>query len=146
MRFTSEIRVEWGDVDAAGVVYFPHFFRYFSITETGFYRSLGWNMLDLEESLEIRLPRVNAGCQFMRPARFGDLLKISMEIESITTKAIKYLFEVQRQAEMIATGYLVVASVSITDFKAVPLPDKLRDLLKSYTRGDQGNNLETEDS
>ncbi len=130
--FRYEIYVEWADVDLVGVVYFPHFFRYFSMTETAFYRSLGLTMLDLEESLAIRLPRVDAQCRFRKPARFGDRLTIRMNISRLGRKTITYAFEVLRGEDLIADGHLIIASVSITDFKSIPLPDKLLSMLEPY--------------
>ncbi len=131
-RFTAPMSVEWGDVDLAGVVYYPHFFRYFSITESKFYASMGKSMLELEESLGIRLPRVEAYCRYLSPARFGDQLDISLEIEHIGTKTVKYLFDVQRDETAIASGHLVISSVSMADFKAIPLPEDLLRFLEPY--------------
>jgi acyl-CoA thioester hydrolase len=135
-RYKTEVAVHWGDVDLAGVVYFPHFFRYFSIAETEFYRSNGLSMVELEESLNIRLPRVDARCRYLMPARFGDRLSIVMEIEHIGTKTVKYLFEVRRGNDMIAQGHLVIVAVSIADFKAIPLPSGLREFLRPYAPSD----------
>lgn len=135
-RFTTEITVQWGDVDLAGVVYFPHFFRYFSIAESEFYHSLGLTMLELEESLNIRLPRVEAACRYLKPARFADRLSVSLEIERITTKTVKYRFDARRGDEAIAEGHLVIASVSMADFKAIPLPEKLRAMLQPESSSD----------
>jgi acyl-CoA thioester hydrolase len=137
-RFTTEITVQWGDVDLAGVVYFPHFFRYVDIAEAEFYNSLGPTVLELEESLGIRLPRVEATCRFLKPARFGDRLSVTLEIERLSTKTVRYLFGVRRGNEAIAEGHLVIASVSIADFKAIPLPQKLRELLRPYAPPDGG--------
>ncbi len=135
-RFTAEVDVQWGDVDLAGVVYFPHFFRYANIAEAEFYHSLGSTVLELEESLGIRLPRVEASCRFLKPARFGDRLSVTLEIEQLSAKTVRYLFSVRRGDEAIAEGHLVIASVSITDFKAIPLPQRLRELLRPYAPAD----------
>ncbi len=137
-RFTTEVTVQWGDVDLAGVVYFPHFFRYVDIAEAEFYHSLGPTVLELEESLGIRLPRVEATCRFLKPARFCDRLSVTLEIGRLSTKTVRYLFDVRRGDEAIAEGHLVIASVSIADFKAVPLPQKLRELLQPYAPPDGG--------
>ena len=131
-RFTTELTVQWGDVDLAGVVYYPHFFRYFSIAETEFYRSLGPTMLEIEDGQEIRLPRVDAGCKFLNPAHFGDNLTISLEIACIGEKTIKYLFVVKRENDEIAKGHLIIASVSQKEFKSVPLPEEFLELLQPF--------------
>ena len=133
MTFTTQLTVQWADVDLAGVVYFSHFFRYFNITETEFYRSLGSTVLELEESLGIRLPRADAHCRYLKPAHFGDRLSVRMDIGRIGTKTVKYLFDVRRGEEAIAAGHLVIASVSMAGFKSVPLPRELREMLETHT-------------
>ena len=131
-RFTVTTPVRWADVDLAGAVYFPQFFRFFNIAEEEFYRSLGRTVVEIEEALEIRLPRVDAHCRFLQPAHFGDLLSVALEIGRIGAKTIKYEFDVQRGADAIAEGHIVIASVNMTDFKAIPLPDDLRTMLEPY--------------
>jgi acyl-CoA thioester hydrolase len=137
-RFTTDVTVQWGDVDLAGVVYFPHFFRYVDMAEAAFYRSLGPTILELEESLGIRLPRLEATCRFVKPARYYDRLSVTLEIEQFGTKTVKYLFDIRRGDEAIAEGHLVIISVSMAEFKAVPLPQKLRELLQPYAPPDGG--------
>jgi acyl-CoA thioester hydrolase len=132
-KFSLDVTVHWSDVDLAGVVYFPHFFRYFSMTETEFYRSLGPTMLELEESLAIRLPRVDAHCRYLKPVHFGEQIKVELAIDYIGGKTIKYGFDVLREEELVAQGHLVIASVSMSDFKSVPLPDKLLEMLDPFT-------------
>jgi acyl-CoA thioester hydrolase len=136
-KFSNEVLVHWSDVDLAGVVYFPHFFRYFSMTETAFYRSLGPTMLELEESLDIRLPRVDAHCRYLKPVHFGERLTVELSIDQISKKTVKYGFDVVRDGELVAHGHLVIASVSMSDFKSVPLPDRLLELLQSYTPSEE---------
>ncbi len=131
-EFEHQINVEWGDTDLVGVVYFPNYFRYFSMTETAFYRSLGLTMLELEESLGIRLPRVDAQCSFRKPARFGDHLNVRMRIAHMGEKTIKYVFHTQRGDELIAEGHVIIASVSLETFKSIPLPQRLTAMLEPY--------------
>ena len=131
-KFSTEVLVQWADVDLAGVVYFPHFFRYFSIAEAAFYRSMGPTMSELGESLEIYLPRLDAHCRYIKPVHFGDQLQIELSIDHIGDKTIKYLFEVTRSQDLVAQGHLVIISVSISDFKPTPLPTRLREMLEPY--------------
>jgi acyl-CoA thioester hydrolase len=138
-RFTASFTVQWADVDLAGVVYFPHFFRYFSETEAAFYRSLGPNLLELEESLGIRLPRVEAACRYLKPARFGEQLDVSLSIARLGAKTVRYEFDVCRGDEAIAAGHLVIASVTMADFKSIPLPQPMRQLLEPYAPPDGGS-------
>ncbi|MFQ6015877.1 MAG: acyl-CoA thioesterase [Anaerolineae bacterium] len=132
--FTTEIRVRWSDIDVAEVVYFGHYFRYFEMAEEDFYRSLGYSPLELEEELGVRLPRIEAHCRFLRPARMSDLLSVTMRVGEIGRKTITYNFEVRKREDeqLLAEGQIVAASVAMDGSRAVELPPKLVKLLEPY--------------
>ena len=132
-KFSTEVEIHWADVDPAGVVYFPHFFRFFSIAEAAFYRSFGPTMLELENALGIHLPRVDAHCRYIKPVRFGEILQIEFSVAHVGSKTIKYQFDVKRTQELVAQGHLVVVSVTQSDFKSTPLPERLREMLAPYS-------------
>ena len=40
-KFTIEERVRWGDVDAAGIIFYGSYIRFFEIAETELFRAVG---------------------------------------------------------------------------------------------------------
>jgi YbgC/YbaW family acyl-CoA thioester hydrolase len=132
--FKTTIRVSWADTDAAQVVHFSNFFRFFEKTEEEFYRSLGFNFDQIVSKYNIWLPRVEAYCQFKKPAKFDNLLEIELTVGEIREKAVKYLFKVRNKgtAETIAEGYLTVVSASKQTGKAIEIPEELKKQLKFF--------------
>ncbi|MEM2281872.1 MAG: acyl-CoA thioesterase, partial [Candidatus Bathyarchaeia archaeon] len=66
--FKALYRVSWVDTDAAQIVHFSNFFRFFERAEEEFYEQMG-----LTEWLGVKdliLPRGEAFCQYKKPARF----------------------------------------------------------------------------
>lgn len=80
--FTTSFRVSWADTDAAQVVHFFNYFKFFEKVEEEFYRHLGFSIDDITNR-GIWLPRVEAFCQFKKPARFNDLIEIELTIEEL---------------------------------------------------------------
>ena len=132
-RFSIEHRVPWPDVDLVGVVYFARFLSYFEMAEVEWMRAQKIDYEGLLNKEKIWLPRVSAHCDYKSPARFGDLLSIEMKLGRLGRSSFKLVYEAYRLPErtQLAEGYMVVAAVSRSTFKAVPLPDELREVLQT---------------
>ncbi|MEM1084887.1 MAG: thioesterase family protein [Verrucomicrobiota bacterium] len=131
-------RVEFYETDMAGIVHFTNFFRFMEACEHSFLRSLDHELHGLVEGLETGWPRVNATCDYRAPARFGDLLTVTLFIEEIRNRSVRYRFEILKEDDtLVAEGRLSVAHVAITPdgINAVPLPDPLREKLKALECG-----------
>ena len=127
-------RVEFHETDLAGIVHFANFFRYMESAEHEFLRSLGHHVHGKSKGLETGWPRVNANCDYRRPARFGDELTIRVTVEEVRTRSTRYGFEFLVKGEGIAIGSITAAHVELAEgeIRAVPIPDDLRAELSAY--------------
>ena len=130
---TIKRRVEFYETDMAGIVHFTNFFRFMEACEHDFLRSLAHELHGVVEGLETGWPRVNATCDYRAPARFGDELTVSLFIEEVRNRSVRYRFEIAKEDLLVAEGSLSVAHVALTDdgIKAVPLPEPLKQRLEA---------------
>jgi len=130
--FKTLYRVSWVDTDAAQIVHFSNFFRFFERAEEEFYQYLG--LIDWLGSKDVIMPRVEAFCQFKKPARFNDLLEIELTVEELKEKVVKYGFRIYNKetAELLANGYLVAVAVNRQTLKATQIPKDVAEKLKAY--------------
>ncbi len=133
--FKVLIRVSWVDTDAAQVVHFSNFFRYFEKAEEEFYRSLGVSFSTATER-GLWFPRVESFCQYHKPARFNDLLRVELVVEEMLEKSVKYGFIVFNDAsgEQLAQGYVVLVAASTQTGKAIAVPQDFAEKLKPFTK------------
>lgn len=124
-----EIRVRWGDVDNAGIIYHPNVFHYFEIGIEEFFRAIG---LAYPEAVRygIAMPRVEVKANFLAPLKFDDLLELETRVEEIKEKSIKFGFEVKREKSTVITGHIIVVTVDPKKWKAIPVPRELTDRLR----------------
>src|SRR2546421_12927081 len=94
--FHTKRRVEFGDTDMAGIVHFANFFRFMESAECEFLRSRGLSVKLDWEGQAIGFPRVSATCDYVSPARFEDLLDVSVSIDRVGAKSVTYAFEFAR--------------------------------------------------
>lgn len=67
------IRIEWGDCDPAGIVYFPRYFEYFDSCTGALFEHAGFRKKELLSTYQIAgIPVVDLKTRFMAPSSFGD--------------------------------------------------------------------------
>ena len=70
-----EIRAHWGDCDAAGIIFYPNYFRWFDECTQALLRSVGFDQRSLREEFGIvGTAAVDASARFTAPVSFGDVL------------------------------------------------------------------------
>jgi len=134
-KFSIEERVRWGDVDAARIIFYGAYIRFFEYAETELFREVGLQYGVMFDELKIWLPRVHLECDFKRAARLDDLLEVNVFVGRFGTKSMRLDFEVRRKGEdeLIATAHFVLAAVNQDTFETVPIPTELRERLAPYT-------------
>lgn len=134
-KFSIEERVRWGDVDAARIIFYGAYIRFFEFAETELFRAVGLSYGVIFDQLNIWLPRVHLECDFHSAARLDDLLEVSVYVGKVGNKSIRLNFEVRRKDEpaLIATAHFVLAAVRQDTFETVALPRQLRESLAPYS-------------
>jgi YbgC/YbaW family acyl-CoA thioester hydrolase len=128
-----DVRVMWADTDAAGIMWFGVFFRYFENAEEELFRQLGQDRTVLLRQHGVFLPRTSVQSRFRSPARLGDELLVGAGVAEITDRRIGYAFDVHERGSgrLIAEASYRVACVDATTFAARSMPAEISDLLAS---------------
>jgi len=100
------VRIEWGDCDPAGIVFYPRYFAMFNhSTELVIERALGMKKQELYRLYGFGgIPSVHSQARFLLPTRYGD----DVEIESAITKVGRSSFSLQHRLSL--GGALAVES------------------------------------
>jgi 4-hydroxybenzoyl-CoA thioesterase len=71
---TRTVRIEWGDCDPAGIIFYPRYFEIFdNATAALFERALGMTKFEYLKAYDFAgFPLVDSRARFLRPTRFGD--------------------------------------------------------------------------
>jgi YbgC/YbaW family acyl-CoA thioester hydrolase len=138
-KFTIEERVRWGDVDAARIIFYGAYIRFFEFAETELFRAVGLSYGEMFDALDVWLPRAHLECDFHRAAQLDDLLEVAVYVGHTGTKSLRLNFEVRRtgEADLVATAHFVLVAVRRDTFESVPLPEELKQRLAPYTQSAQ---------
>jgi acyl-CoA thioester hydrolase len=127
--FRTTRRVEFGDTDLAGIVHFANFFRYMEAAETEFLRARGLTVAWKEAGVKYGFPRVAAACDYLKPARFEDVLDVTVTVGQVGRKSVTYEFEFSRGGEPVAKGRISAVFCRATgegQFESLEIPDEVR--------------------
>ena len=135
---TTEIRVRWGDVDSAGIVFYPRFYEWYDLACEALFDSLG---LPWPETFPrygiVGVPIVESGARFVSPVRYGDAMRIRATVAWVKDKTFRMEYEITVDGRACASGFEVRAwvarpSVPGERLQARPNPDEVA----RWLRGD----------
>lgn len=133
VQFRTTRRIEFVDVDLAGFVHFSRFFIFMETAEHEFLRSLGTSVHTHIDGEEIGWPRLAASCEYLKPARFEDVLEIEVIVKRKGNSSMTYEFRFHRDKTLIARGEVSSICCKIHPqhgLKPIPIPSFLADKIK----------------
>jgi 4-hydroxybenzoyl-CoA thioesterase len=80
---TRTVRIEWGDCDPAGIIFYPRYFEIFdAATAALFERALGLTKFQQLKRFDFAgYPLARTRAKFIRPTRFGDDVTVDSTIK-----------------------------------------------------------------
>jgi acyl-CoA thioester hydrolase len=111
----APVRVRYAETDQMGFAYYANYLAWFEVGRCEWLRSLGWSYRDLEARDAIRLPVIEAHCEYRQPARYDDELLIRAAGEMASPVRIRFTYEVVRASDGagLACGHTVHASTDL---------------------------------
>ncbi len=108
----TTVVVRWGDVDAAGIVFYPRFYEWYDYGSEALFAALGlpWPELFPRHGI-VGVPIVESGSRFASPVRYGDTLTIRSRVAWVKAKTFRMEHEIAVGDRLCASGFEVRAWV-----------------------------------
>jgi len=131
VSYRSQVKVRFGEIDRAGIAYFPNLYHYCHVAFEDFFEEhLGVSYPDLIEKERIGFPTVRVESYFKTPIRYGDVLEISVALTRVGTSSATFEFRANRvgdRALCFASVHIVVC-VEMETFRPVRIPERYREI------------------
>ena len=128
-KFSTNVRVRYGETDQMGVVYHGNYASYFEIARTEWLRNLGVTYKELENK-GIMLPVISLFFNFIKSAKYDDVLTIIVILKKKPLVKIEFDYEIYNQKkEKISTGKSVLAFMDMKTNKLLRCPDYILEKL-----------------
>ena len=121
--------MRYGETDQMGIVYNANYATYFEVARTEWLRNLGVTYKNMEES-GIILPVVSLSFNFIKPAKYDDILTVSVFLKKKPLIKIDFDYEIINQnKEKISTGNSVLAFMDAKTNRPMKCPEYILEKL-----------------
>lgn len=130
-----EVKVQFGDCDPAGIVFFPNFSRWMDAASLHFFMACGvppWRELKQTTGI-VGTPLLELHTRFLRSATYGETLQVHTSVEEWRDKVFIQRHLVRRGDELLCEGretraFVVHPPGEPHRLKAIPIPPEIRAL------------------
>ena len=144
--FSWPVRVYWEDTDAGGIVYYANYLKFMERARSEWLRSVGFEQTPLKEEHGIMFVVVEVEARYRKPARYGELLRVTCRVDSSTRASLTFSQEVFRQQregareaeeaeELLVQSTVRVATLDAVTFRPCALPPFLLERLHESIGG-----------
>ena len=135
MAFVQERVIEWGDCDAAGIVFYPNYFRWIDGCFHAMCRASGFDQMTMMRHHGlVGTPMIQSGLKFRAPGRYHELLSVSATISRLGGSGLTVDYILRVDDRLVAEGQEVRAVAAEVDgrLKSVPMPETIRAALEPW--------------
>lgn len=133
--FKSTFPVRYYETDQMAVVHHSNYIRYFEIARDEMMVRLGFPIERCEKELGIQVPIVSVECHFKHPARMGDVLTATAEVNSVPLAKMVIRQTVYNQDGVLcADGTVTLGFISSTTFRPVRCPEPVAALFEEFIK------------
>jgi 4-hydroxybenzoyl-CoA thioesterase len=137
---TRTTRIEWGDCDPAGIIYYVRYFEIFDVSTTMlFERAIGMKKIQYLKAYNfLGHPVAETRAKFRMPTRFGDDVTIKTQVVAVGRSSIKLEHSLYLGAAIAAEGaetrvWAVRDPNDPMRVKSEPIPAEIAERLRGET-------------
>lgn len=134
MAFRTTIPVRFGDVDHAGIVYYPRFYIYFHEAFEDLFNEAGHSYVKMVDGDRIGFPTVHVETDFKAPLRYGDSLDLDLAVTKLGERSatMRYTGYRHRDGQLCVICEITMACIDLGAFKSRAIPPDIRALFARF--------------
>ncbi len=126
--FCWPVRVYYEDTDLGGVVYYANYLKFMERARTELLRDMGVEQDEFLAERGLLFVITEASLRFMRPARFNDLLSVTVELRERRGSSLHFRQQIYRDArhsELLCEAEIRAACLDAGSFRPRRIPKDL---------------------
>jgi 4-hydroxybenzoyl-CoA thioesterase len=125
--FKTSLLVRFGDLDAAGIAYYPRLVNFLHEAFEDFFTSHVGRSFPQVLKEGLGFPTVKLEIEFLSPVHHGDNLEVTLVIERVGRASVGIRYEATVAGQAVFKARSTVVAVDMKTFRPVPVPDWLRE-------------------
>jgi acyl-CoA thioester hydrolase len=124
--FSVAMRIYWEDTDAAGIVFYANYLKFFERARTEWLRGLGFGQETLRRESGLAFVVSDTRLSYRRPARLDDLIDVSVSVAHLGQASLEIAQQARRAGELLAEGMIRIGCVELGTFRPCRIPNEIR--------------------
>jgi 4-hydroxybenzoyl-CoA thioesterase len=129
--FTTTILVRFGDLDAAGIAYYPNLVNFLHESFEDFFVGHIGRPYPEVYAEGLAFPTVKVEMEFHSPVRYGDHVDMRLTVERVGRSSVQMRYEGSVDGRPVFRGRNVAVLVDMKTFRPTALPGWLRERFES---------------
>lgn len=133
--FKTKRVIQWGDLDALGITFYPRYYEWMDAAGHAFFKTIGLDMWELWEKRGILFGLMETGAKYHRPGRYLQEIEIQTHLAQLTSKVLLLkhnMFDLK--GNLLVEGFERRICLNAKDpksFKAMDIPKDLYTVLSN---------------
>jgi 4-hydroxybenzoyl-CoA thioesterase len=133
--FATSILVRFGDLDGAGIAYYPNLVNFLHEAFEDFFEGhVGRRYPEVYKG-GIAFPTVKVEMEFFAPVHYGDRVRVEVAVERLGRSSVHIRYEGTVGGKPVFRARNVAVTVDLKTFRATPIPDWLRERFEAAKVG-----------
>lgn len=128
--FLWPVRVYYEDTDAGGVVFYANYLKFYERARTEMLRAMGYEQDELSEQRAIVFVVRSVAVDYLKPARFNELLQVSARVTSAKPASLVFDQQIRRGDQTLSTATIRIACLDSITMRPKIIPEDLIEQLK----------------
>jgi len=121
----THIRIAYADTDPMGFVYYGNYPTFYERGRTELIRSVGMSYRQMED-MGIMMPVRSLSAEYIKPARYDDLIRIRTIVSELPTARMNFNYEIfNEENELLHKAFTCLIFLDSIKRKPVKVPDFL---------------------
>ena len=128
-----KIKVEWGDCDPYGIVFYPNFYKWMDSAQWNYFNKIKYPISKLEKEYGIvGLPLLHTEANYLKACYRENILHIETSLIKITKSTLKLQHIIKRKKEIVCHGSetRIWARRNKNSIISSPIPENMRNIFK----------------
>ena len=131
-EFSATMRIYWEDTDAAGIVFYANYLKFFERARTEWLRSLGIAQSALRESTGGMFVVSETSVRYLQPARLDDELVVTAQLQAAGRASMVIAQQAFNNAgQLLAQGTIRIGWVESMSLRPARIPAIVLDTLNN---------------
>lgn len=113
------------DTDAGGVVFYANYLKFMERARTELLRAKGFEQDELITDEGIIFAVRSLQVEYIKPARFNQLLQVSAEIKQIKKASLEFFQQITHHDQLLVTSEVRIACLDVLTLKPKAIPQHL---------------------